>query len=80
MLKLTKEALTKVMGETLIGTCSWTDPTLIESGRFYPTWARSAESRLQYYASQFGLVEVDSSYYALPSERTSQLWVARTGE
>lgn len=80
VLKLIEEVLTKVMGETLIGTCSWTDPTLIESGRFYPIWARSAEACLQYYASQFGLVEVDSSYYALPSERTSQLWVARTEE
>ncbi len=80
VLKLIEEVLTKVMGETLIGTCSWTDPTLIKSGRFYPTWARSAEARLQYYASQFGLVEVDSSYYALPSERASQLWVARTEE
>ena len=68
------------MGDILIGTCSWTDPTLIESGRFYPAWARSAEARLQYYTSQFGLVEVDSSYYALPSERTGQLWVERTGE
>jgi len=68
------------MGEILIGTCSWTDPTLIESDRFYPSWARSAEARLRYYASQFGLVEVDSSYYALPSEKTSRLWVERTGE
>ena len=68
------------MGEILIGTCSWTDPTLIESGRFYPGWAHSAEARLQYYASQFGIVEVDSSYYALPNERTSRLWVERTGE
>ena len=68
------------MGEILVGTCSWTDPTLIESGRFYPSWARSAEARLQYYASQFGLVEVDSSYYALPNERASRLWVERTGE
>jgi len=68
------------MGEILIGTCSWTDPTLIESGRFYPGWARSAEAHLQYYASQFGLVEVDSSYYALPNERTSRLWVERTEE
>lgn len=68
------------MGEILIGTCSWTDPTLISSGRFYPEWARSAEGRLQYYASQFGLVEVDSSYYALPSEITSRLWVERTGD
>lgn len=80
VLKLTEEVLAKVMGDILIGTCSWTDPTLIESGRFYPAWARSAEARLQYYTSQFGLVEVDSSYYALPSERTGQLWVERTGE
>jgi uncharacterized protein YecE (DUF72 family) len=68
------------MGETLIGTCSWTDPTLIQSGRFYPSSAKSAESRLQFYASQFRIVEVDSSYYALPNERTSRLWVERTGE
>lgn len=67
------------MGEILIGTASWTDPSLIECGRFYPAWARSAEARLQYYASQFTLVEVDSSYYALPNQRTSQLWVERTG-
>ena len=68
------------MGDILIGTCSWTDPTLIGSGRFYPNWAHSAETRLRYYASQFGLVEVDSSYYALPSEQTSRLWVERTGK
>jgi uncharacterized protein YecE (DUF72 family) len=68
------------MGDILVGTCSWTDPTLIESGRFYPDWARSAEGRLQYYASQFPIVEVDSSYYALPNEKTSDLWVKRTGD
>jgi len=68
------------MGDILVGTCSWTDQTLIECGRFYPSWARSAEARLQYYASQFSIVEVDSSYYALPSERTSGLWVRRTGD
>jgi len=68
------------VGDILVGTCSWTDPTLIESGRFYPSWARSAEARLRYYASQFPLVEVDSTYYALPSERTSGLWARRTGD
>ena len=68
------------MGEILIGTCSWTDPTLIKSGQFYPDWAKSAETRLQFYASQFNLVEVDSSYYALPNEKTSRLWVERTSE
>ncbi len=68
------------MGEILIGTCSWTDPTLLKSGTFYPEWATSAEGRLKYYASQFPIVEVDSCYYALPSERNSRLWVERTGE
>jgi uncharacterized protein YecE (DUF72 family) len=66
------------MSEILIGTCSWTDPTLLKSGRFYPSWANSAESRLQFYSSQFRIVEVDSIYYAMPSEKTSRLWVERT--
>lgn len=68
------------MGDILVGTCSWTDPTLIQSKRFYPDWAGSAEARLQYYASQFPIVEVDSSYYALPNEKTSGLWATRTGD
>ena len=68
------------MGKIRVGTCSWTDPTLVGSGRFYPDSAHSAEDRLRYYASQFNLVEVDSSYYSLPSERTSELWVQRSGE
>ena len=66
------------MGTIRVGTCSWTDPTLITSARFYPDSARSAEARLQYYASQFDIVEVDSSYYSLPSERNSYLWAERT--
>jgi uncharacterized protein YecE (DUF72 family) len=39
---------------------------------------RSAEARLQFYASQFDIVEVDSSYYALPNERNGYLWAERT--
>jgi uncharacterized protein YecE (DUF72 family) len=66
------------MARIRVGTCSWTDPTLVSSGRFYPDSARSAEARLQYYASQFNIVEVDSSYYALPNERNSYLWAERT--
>ena len=60
-----------------VGTCSWTDPTILRSG-WYPPQADSAEERLQFYASQFPVVEVDSSYYALPSERNAVLWAART--
>jgi uncharacterized protein YecE (DUF72 family) len=62
----------------LVGTASWTDKTLIACGRFYPKEARTAEARLRYYASQFPIVEVDSSYYALPVPATSQLWAERT--
>lgn len=61
-----------------IGTASWTDKSLIASGRFYPKGCTSAEERLRYYASQFPMVEVDSSYYALPSSRNAELWVERT--
>jgi uncharacterized protein YecE (DUF72 family) len=62
----------------LIGTASWTDKTLIECGRFYPNEARSAEARLRYYATQFPIVEVDSSYYGIPTPANAQLWAQRT--
>jgi len=62
----------------LVGTASWTDKTLIESGAFYPPGCNSAEARLRHYASVFPLVEVDSSYYAMPSATNSALWVERT--
>ena len=61
-----------------VGTSSWTDPTMTAANVFYPTGADTAEERLQYYASQFPLVEVDATYYALPSERTAKLWAERT--
>jgi len=48
----------------LVGTCSWTEPTLIECGRFYPPG--------------FGTAEVDSSYFAMPSAMNAALWVDRT--
>ncbi len=62
----------------LAGSASWTDPTLIACGTFYPPGVRSAEERLRYYASQFPLTEVDSSWYALPSARNARLWTERT--
>src|SRR5450830_59262 len=62
----------------LVGTASWTDKSLIGCGRFYPKEASSAEARLRYYATQFPMVEVDSSYYAMPSAANAQLWAERT--
>jgi uncharacterized protein YecE (DUF72 family) len=60
-----------------VGTCSWTDPTLLKAG-WYPQNADSAEGRLAHYASRFPVVEVDSTYYSLPSERNAVLWAERT--
>lgn len=61
-----------------IGTASWTDPTMTAGAVFYPRGVDSAEERLQYYASQFPLVEIDATYYALPVARVSELWRERT--
>src|SRR5215469_15965651 len=65
------------MGDIQVGTASWTDKTLIESG-WYPPEANNPARRLGYYARQFPLVEVDATYYALPAEQTASAWVART--
>ena len=59
-------------GVVRVGTASWTDPTLLKSG-WYPRGANDAESRLRFYATQFPIVEVDSSYYAIPSDKTAKL-------
>jgi uncharacterized protein YecE (DUF72 family) len=65
------------MGVIRIGTASWTDRTLLASG-WYPPDANTPEKRLRFYASQFPLVEVDATYYALPSEQTVRSWAERT--
>ena len=62
------------------GTASWTDPSLIAPGVFYPDRVTSAEARLKYYARLFSVVEVDSTYYALPTRRMAELWTERTPE
>jgi uncharacterized protein YecE (DUF72 family) len=60
-----------------VGTASWTDKTLLASG-WYPAEVSTPEERLRYYAKQFPLVEVDSTYYTPPNERNSQAWAERT--
>ena len=50
------------MGEILVGTASWADKSLLDSGLFYPKQAKRAEARLRHYSTHFPLVEVDSSY------------------
>ena len=67
-------------GRVLVGTCSWGDTSLIAAGSFYPAEAKSSDARLRYYASRFPVVEIDSTYYGLPSERNALLWNDRTAD
>jgi uncharacterized protein YecE (DUF72 family) len=66
-----------MQGPVKIGVTSWSDPSLLASG-WYPKGVRTAEARLRYYATQFPIVENDSTYYALPDRNRAQLWVDRT--
>ncbi len=64
--------------EVYTGTCSWTDKTLVQETDWYPQRTMSAEDRLRYYAAQFPLTEIDSTYYAPPAEQQAALWAQRT--
>jgi uncharacterized protein YecE (DUF72 family) len=64
--------------DVLMGVASWTDRTLLAPGVFYPDYIKTPEERLRFYASRFPLVEVDSTYYALPTVENAERWVERT--
>lgn len=57
-----------------IGTASWTDPTILQRGVFYPDGVHTAEHRLRHYASLYSLVEVDSTYYVPPTRAIAAAW------
>ncbi|WP_326556411.1 DUF72 domain-containing protein [Micromonospora sp. NBC_01796] len=65
------------MSEIRVGTSSWADRLLLASG-WYPREANTPAGRLAYYADRFDLVEVDTTYYALPAVETTSAWVDRT--
>ncbi len=64
----------------LHGIAGWIDKSLINSKLFYPLQVRTPEDRLQFYASQFPVVEVDTTYYGIPKVETVESWAARTPE
>jgi uncharacterized protein YecE (DUF72 family) len=66
------------MSEVRIGTSGWTDKTLLRSGWYPDEAVNDAKKRLVYYATQFPLVEVDSTYYFPPAESNSRIWAERT--
>lgn len=61
-----------------VGTCSWTDPTLVKDTDWYPKKSMSAAERLDFYASRFPIAEADSTYYFPPSRQLAEGWTART--
>ena len=56
----------------LVGTCNWSDHL-----GFYPSGVKPTD-RLAYYARFFPIVEVDSTFYALQSERNFAKWADAT--
>jgi uncharacterized protein YecE (DUF72 family) len=66
------------VGRILVGTASWTDPEFIKAGWYPPEVKNDAEGRLRYYAEHFPMVEVNASFYALPTIETVAAWAERT--
>ena len=61
----------------LVGTSSWTDKSPLRPATSIPQ-REDREARVRFYASRFTIVEVDSSYYAIPDPQVAQLWAERT--
>src|SRR5260221_9888539 len=64
-------------GRILVGTSSWADPGFVED--WYPR-GLAARDRLAWYAERFEWVEVNSSFYAIPEQKTVARWAEITPE
>ena len=62
-------------GKILVGTASWSDPGFVE--RWYPPKLPAAD-RLPWYAEHFEMVEVNSTFYAVPDARLVERWSRAT--
>jgi uncharacterized protein YecE (DUF72 family) len=58
-----------------IGTCSWADEALVK--HWYPPGIPPRE-RLRHYAEHYSTVEVDSTFYRIPTPEMVQGWADRT--
>ena len=58
-----------------LGTSSFSEPDWV--GHFYPKGAKPSDY-LSYYSRHFRTVEIDATYYAIPSRRTVEGWVGKT--
>ena len=63
------------MASIRIGTASWSDPGFVAD--WYPR-NLPAQARLGWYAEHFDYVEVNSTFYAIPSQKVVQRWDSET--
>jgi uncharacterized protein YecE (DUF72 family) len=64
-------------GRIVVGTQGWNYPAWV--GPFYPVGTRQ-EDFLRLYSRVFTTVEIDSTFYATPPEKTVLGWAARVGD
>jgi uncharacterized protein YecE (DUF72 family) len=62
-------------GRIVVGTSSWADPGFVKE--WYPP-KLPAKQRLPWYARHFDMVELNSSFYAVPDRNTVHGWVEVT--
>ncbi len=62
-------------GRIVVGTSSWADPGFV--AEWYPK-GMAARDRLAWYAERFEMVELNSSFYAIPEPATVERWAQVT--
>ena len=70
-----KRRSNETAGRILVGTASWSDPGFVEY--WYPKGMAAAD-RLPWYAQHFEMVEVNSTFYAVPDPRMVERWCRST--
>lgn len=66
--------MSKPTADTIrVGTASWSEP----KAGWYPK-GLAAGQRLPFYATHFDLVELNSSFYAIPSAHLCERWARET--
>ncbi|MDA8286194.1 MAG: DUF72 domain-containing protein [Actinomycetota bacterium] len=68
------------LGSCLVraGSCSWADRSLVRDGGFYPRRTMTARERLAFYAQQFSVAEVATTFRFPPTAQLCEQWVERT--
>jgi uncharacterized protein YecE (DUF72 family) len=66
--------------EVIHGLCGWSDPSLAQCRRVFPPKTSSSIDKLRYLSrsTEIGCIEVNSTTYAIPHEKSVQEWIDAT--